>query len=337
MRNYLLIGLALLAVGCSTQHTVGAGNPSLGVVSITGPSDNSAPTSGRLSVSEAALLTGAPFVGPTTPEAVPPGTPGTLTVHFLVQPDSNIQAELKFRAGVYDFDFVTTNISGNLQNAMIHYGGQYAGEHGSCTDWVSSNVVFTPGLATDTLTGHWEADCHHSDLARAGDRGTFALTRPGTLAPPPPPPPPSCPAGTHGAPPQCVPNEPPPPPPPPVVCVPPQVLQGGVCVTPPPPVCSGAILGGIEVRTGNTWGSAPSPLDHNGYPQARVSVTLTPPGCAPATITGTSDVEWLTIDHNQDQPGYLLFNVVGNSSKTDTRTGHLTINGQTVTITQDHK
>jgi hypothetical protein len=313
MRNYLLIGLALLAVGCSTQHTVGAGNPSLGVVSITAPDTPSNPTSGTLSVVEAQQLIGDPFIGPTVPDAVPPGTPGTLTVHFLSNADSNVKAELTFRAGVYNFDFTTSDISGNLLNATIHYGGQYAGEHGSCTEWTSQNVVFTQGDTTDTLDGRWMGACHNSDLAKAGDRGSFHLTRKGTRIAPPPPPP-----------------QPP-------VCVPPQVLQGNVCVTPPPPACSGAILGGIEVRTGDTWGPATSPLDHNGYPQMRVSVTTTPPGCAPPTIVGSSDVDWLTIDHNQDQPGYLLFNVVGNSSKTDTRTGHLTINGQTVTITQDHK
>ena len=134
------------------------------------------PVSGALTVAEAHLLIGAPFVGPTVPDAVPPGTPGVLTVTFTSDSTSTVAANLKFRAGVYDFDFTTANITGSLANAVINYDGGHAGDHGSCVVWTSSNVVFTQGTTVDKLDGNWMGDCHHSDLARQGDRGVFHLT-----------------------------------------------------------------------------------------------------------------------------------------------------------------
>jgi len=131
-------------------------------------------------------LMGAPFVGPTIPDAMPPGTPGTLTVQFTSN-ESSVQAQLKFRAGVYDFDFTTSHVTGTLANATISYDGAQADAPGSCTVWTSSNVVFTAGLVEDKLDGQWMGDCHHSDVARAGDRGVFHLKRAGTLVTPPPP------------------------------------------------------------------------------------------------------------------------------------------------------
>ncbi len=191
MRSELVWGslaVVVAAVGCTSKHVVGAGDPSLGVVSITGPSNNTAPVSGAMTIQDAAQLMGAPFVGPTIPDAVPPGTPGTLTVQFTSN-EASVQAQLKFRAGAYDFDFTTSHVSGTLANGAINYDGAHGSEHGSCTVWTSSNVVFTAGLVEDKLDGQWIGDCHHSDLARAGDRGVFHLKRPGTLAPSSPPPP----------------------------------------------------------------------------------------------------------------------------------------------------
>jgi hypothetical protein len=180
------LALVMAAVGCSSKHVVGAGDPSLGEVSITGPSNNTTPVSGAMTIQDAAQLMGASFVGPTVPDAVPPGTPGTLTVQFTSN-DSSAQAQIKFRAGVYDFDFTTSHVTGTLANAAISYDGAHTSEHGSCTVWTSSNVVFTAGLVEDKLDGQWMGDCHHSDLARAGDRGVFHLKRPGTLVPSSPP------------------------------------------------------------------------------------------------------------------------------------------------------
>jgi hypothetical protein len=305
----VFVAIAILALAaCSQTHTVGAGNPSLGVVSITGPSSVN-PTSGALTVGEAGVLIGAPFIGPTIPDAVPPGTPGTLTVTFTSEDTQHVKVNLKFRAGVYDFDFTTSNITGSLQNAVIDYDGGHAGDYGSCIKWTSSNVVFTQGIDVDKLDGNWMGDCHHSDLARAGDRGVFHLTRKGTLVAP------QCPAGTHGVYPNCVPDAP-----------------------PPPPVCSGMILGGLEVRQGNDWIPQVGILDHNDE-HLRFGVTLTPPGCAPPTVTITTvsdpDHPWIT--HVEYAAGYVTFDTVGNSSKTDTRAGSINVNGQVVGVLQDHK
>jgi hypothetical protein len=326
MRNYLLIGLALLAVGCSTQHTVGAGNPSLGVVSITGPSDNTVPVSGRsISAADAAKLMGLPFVGPTSPVLVMPSNAnGVVTATFSSNNQSSVNVELGLRVGAYNFDFTTTDVSGSLgvgQTIMIKYGGRHFGENGSCTDWTATDVVFTQGNPTgyDTLAGSYAATCHNSQNAKDGDRGTFLLKRPGTLV-------------THD------------PPPPPVVCVPPQVLQGGVCVTPPPPppppppTCSGIILNGIEEKVQGNWTPLGGILTHDAHPQLRLSITLTPPGCIPPTVTASSDKDWLTIDNNQNAPGYVLFSVVGNSGNaatTTTRYATITVNGLSIIISQD--
>jgi hypothetical protein len=193
MRNYLLIGLALLAIGCSTKHTVGAGDPSLGVVSITGPSDTTVPQAGRLSVEDVIALTGAPFVGPTSPVLVMPSNAnGVVTVQFTGNSQTNVSAQLGLTVGAYAFNFTTTNVSGSLgagHTVTIIYDGLHFGENGSCTTWVASDVVFTQGPLTgyDTLAGNYAATCHNSQNAKDGDRGTFLLRRPGTLAPPPPP------------------------------------------------------------------------------------------------------------------------------------------------------
>jgi hypothetical protein len=211
--------LMLAMTACSSKHTVGEGNPALGVVSITSPSTGIAPTIGAMTIDDAAVLMGAPFVGPTVPDAVPPGIPGVLTVQFT-STNAQLQANVKFRAGVYDFDFTTSNLTGTLANATINYDGGHAADHGSCVVWKSDSVVFTPGIVTDKLDGNWVGDCHHSDLARAGDRGVFHLTRPGTLKPTSPAPPPPCPEGqTRNNDGVCVAPPPPPPPPPPVVDV----------------------------------------------------------------------------------------------------------------------
>src|SRR4051812_15377645 len=119
-----LLALGMAAVGCSSKHVVGTGDPSLGVVSITGPSTNTTPVSGAMTIQDATQLMGAPFVGPTIPDAVPPGTPGTLTVQFTSN-DSSLQAQLKFRAGVYDFDFTTSHVTGTLANAAISSDGAH--------------------------------------------------------------------------------------------------------------------------------------------------------------------------------------------------------------------
>jgi hypothetical protein len=300
----VLLASALLLVGCSTQHTVGAGNPSLGVVSITGPSDTVVPTSGRLSVSDAATLMGAPFVGPTSPVLVMPSNAnGVVTVNFTSNSSTGVAAQLGLTVGAYSFNFTTSNISGALgagNTVTIIYDGLHFGENGSCTTWVASNVVFTQGAVGgyDTLAGSYEATCHNSQNAKDGDRGTFLLKRPGTLAPPPPPPP------------------------------------------PPPPVCSGVVLGGLEVRDGNNWNPAPQPLDHNDE-KLRIHVTVTPPGCAVPTVTivavSDPDHPWITHVEYDSVSGYVTFDVVGNSSKTDTRAGTLNINGLVVAVLQDHK
>ncbi len=186
MKNWIAIGIAAaLTIACTSKHTTGAGDPSLGVVSITGPSSVGA-TSGALTVGEAGVLIGAPFIGPTIPDAVPPGTPGILTVTFTSEDTEHVKVNLKFRAGVYDFDFTTSNITGSLADAVIDYDGGHAGDYGSCIKWTSSHVIFTQGIDVDRLDGNWMGDCHHSDLARAGDRGVFHLTRKGTLVVVPP-------------------------------------------------------------------------------------------------------------------------------------------------------
>lgn len=187
-----LVGLSVLLVGCSTKHTTGAGDPSLGVVSITGPSDTTiVPSAGRLSVAEAALLIGNPFIGPTSPVLVMPSNAnGVVTVNFTSNSSTGVAAQLGLTVGAYNFNFTTSNISGSLgvgNTVTIIYDGLHFGENGSCTTWVASNVVFTQGPVGgwDTLVGDYAATCHNSQNAKDGDRGTFSLKRPGTLLPPP--------------------------------------------------------------------------------------------------------------------------------------------------------
>ena len=109
-------GVAILSmVGCGGTHTTGPGNPSLGVVSITGPSDTFVPTSGALSAGDAAILIGAPFVGPTSPVLVMPSNAnGVVTVTFTSESQGHVAALLGLTVGVYAFNFQTSDITGSL-------------------------------------------------------------------------------------------------------------------------------------------------------------------------------------------------------------------------------
>jgi hypothetical protein len=316
--------IVVLSVGCNMKHTTSAGDTSLGQVTVTAPSIPSAPGVGKLTIGTVQGLTaGVAFKGDTYPVKEFPSNVGgkisALFAHGSGADQVTAYLTLELLNIPVQFNMTTGDVNETLPGVIsINYAGPNAGagEPGtgkfSCTQWTAFNVAFTqveaPGL--DRLEGDYEATCHSSQDAKDGDRGHFIMTRLGTkivIVQPP-----TCPEGKH--------------------------LVGNTCVDnppPPPPSCT-YTLGVIEVKEQGDWIVATLPLDHNGFPQARIKVTALPQGCAPSVIVGSSDVDWLTIDNNQNLPGYLLFNVKGNSSKTDTRTAHITINGIVVTATQDH-
>jgi hypothetical protein len=269
------------------------------------------------------VLIGAPFIGPTSPVLVMPSNAnGVVTATFSSNNQSSVNVALGLTVGAYNFNFTTTDVSGSLgigQTITIKYSGLHFGENGSCTDWTATDVVFTQGNPTgyDTLAGSYAATCHNSQNAKDGDRGTFLLKRPGTKTTPPVVV--TCPPGQH-----------------PVM----DTTHDGqpYCVPDPPPVCSGIILNGIDEKVQGNWTPLGGILTHDAHPQMRLSITLTPPGCAPPTVTASSNKDWLTIDNNQNAPGYVLFSVVGNSGNAATTTvryATITVNGLSIIISQD--